>query len=68
MMGECVGREGRKGGEWDLEMNVRMAYRSYEVDIWRGVWVGRGDLDVEFPETGCVGQGVSSFSGFGLVF
>ena len=33
-------------------MNIWMAYRSYEVDVWRGVWVGRGDLDVEFPEAG----------------
>lgn len=47
---EGVGKGGRGG--WDLEMDVGMAYGRYKVDVWRGVWVGGGDLDVEFPEAG----------------
>ena len=45
-------------GRTYFEMNVGMTYGCYEVDFWRGVWVGGGDLDGEFPETGWVGVGV----------
>ncbi len=63
-----VGKGGRREGEGRtyLEMDVWMTYGSYEVDFWRGVRVGGGNLDVEFPETGWVGGCRLVFLGLGL--